>query len=56
MLSKEAIKEFKEIWKAEYKQRLSDKEAIGRAIRLISFFKVIYKPIPIGGKYGIKKA
>ena len=45
-LSKEAIKEFKEIYYNEFKERISDKEALEMGERLLSLFKIIYRPIP----------
>ena len=45
-LSKEAIEEFKEIYFREYGKNLSDKEAMEMGQRLISLFKIIYRPIP----------
>ena len=47
MLSKKAISEFKEIWKAEYGQDLSDKEVLDKATRFLTLFKTVYRPIPI---------
>ena len=45
-LSKEAIDEFKAIYKKEFGKDLSDKEALEMATNLINLFKVIYRPIP----------
>lgn len=45
-LSEKAIKEFKEIYFKEYNEMLSDEEAQEMGQRLISLFKVIYRPIP----------
>lgn len=47
MLSKNAIEEFKNIWRSEHNQKLSDKEALDRAISLLELFKAVYKPIPV---------
>ena len=57
MLSKQAIQEFKQIWRSEYSQGLSDEEALEKATKLIGLFKAIYRPIPLVNKYGnhIKK-
>lgn len=46
MLSQKSIKEFQAIWKAQYGEELSEKEALELATRLLLLFKVIYKPIP----------
>jgi hypothetical protein len=44
-LPKKAIEEFKQIYLEEYGEKLSEKDAIEKAIKLINLFKVIYKPI-----------
>ena len=46
MLPPKAIEEFKEIYKQEFGEDLSDKEALEKATRVINLFQVIYKPIP----------
>jgi len=45
-LSKKAIEEFKEIYFREFGKYLSDAEAQVMGQRLISLFKIIYRPIP----------
>jgi hypothetical protein len=45
-LSEKAIKEFKEIYFKEYNKMLSDEEAQDKGQRLITFFKIVYRPIP----------
>lgn len=45
-LSDKAIKEFKEIYYKEYGKDISDEEAQEIGQRLISLFKIIYRPIP----------
>lgn len=45
-LSKQAIKEFKNIYYEEFKERLSDEEAQEMGESLISLFKIICRPIP----------
>jgi len=45
-LSKEAIKEFKDIYRKEFKEDISDGKAQELGENLISLFKVIYRPIP----------
>jgi hypothetical protein len=45
-LSKRAIEEFKEIYFREYGKYLSDEEAQEMGQRLISLFRIIYRPIP----------
>lgn len=46
MLSREAIDEFKGIYRQEYGQELPDTEAVKMATEFITFFKAIYRPIP----------
>ncbi|MHA1877820.1 MAG: hypothetical protein ACTSUC_15370, partial [Promethearchaeota archaeon] len=45
-LSKKAIKEFKEIYFKEYGEKISDEVAREKGQRLLSLFKIIYRPIP----------
>jgi hypothetical protein len=45
-LSEKAIKELKEIYYRQYGKPISDEEAQEMGQRLISLFKVIYRPIP----------
>jgi len=44
-LSKEAIEEFKEIYRQEFGEEISDQKALELALNLLNLFKVIYKPI-----------
>ena len=43
-LSKKAIEEFKDIYREEFKEEISDAEAQKMGERLISLFKIIYRP------------
>jgi len=45
MVSPEALKEFKRIWKAEYGTEITDAEALPKAVALLTLFDVIYRPI-----------
>jgi len=45
-LNKEAIREFKAIYKKEFNEDISDDKAQELGQNLISLFKVIYRPIP----------
>ena len=45
-LSKEAIEEFKEIYKKVFGEEISDQEAYEQGSRLLRLFKAIYRPIP----------
>lgn len=44
-LSKEAIKEFKNIYYEEFRQRISDEEAQEMGADLLSLFKITYRPV-----------
>ena len=44
MLSKEALKEFKQIYKEKFREELSDEEAYRRASKLLNLYKAIYCP------------
>ena len=46
LISKTALAEFKTIYKAEYGEDISDKEAIELAANLLGLFKCIYRPLP----------
>lgn len=50
MLSKEAIDEFKAIYKKQYGEDLSDFVASEAANRLVNLVSAVYKPIPIEHK------
>lgn len=45
-LGEKAIKELKEIYCRQYGKPISDEEAQEMGQRLISLFKIIYRPIP----------
>ena len=45
MLSPQALQEFKEIWKKEHGEEISDDFAMEQAINLLTLFNVIYRPI-----------
>lgn len=49
-LSKEAIQEFKDIYREEFKEDVSDDKAQELGKGLISLFRIIYRPLPKGGK------
>lgn len=53
-LSKEAIKEFKDIYYDEFGERISDEDAQEMGESLLSLFKVIYRPIPNDGNQNIR--
>jgi hypothetical protein len=43
ILPREAIEEFKQIYKKEFGEELSDQDATERATKLLDLYKVIYK-------------
>ncbi len=45
MISKEALEEFKKIWKAEYNEKISDEKATEEGINLLTMFNAIYRPV-----------
>jgi hypothetical protein len=45
MVPKEALEEFKEIWKKEYGEDISDDYALERATTLLTLFDIVYRPI-----------
>lgn len=49
-LSKQAIKEFKDIYYKEFGEKISDEETQEMGANLLSLFKIIYRPIPEDGK------
>ncbi len=46
MISKEALEEFKKIYKDKFKEDISDDEALEMAQRVLTFFSLIYRPLP----------
>jgi hypothetical protein len=45
MVSDEALKEFKTLYKEEFGTEISDKEALDLAINLLTMMNVVYRPI-----------
>ena len=45
MISKEALEEFKKIYKEEHGKKITDKEAVDLGINLLTLFNAIYRPI-----------
>ena len=46
MVSKKALEEFKVIYKAEFGEKLSDEEAMGKGTKFLNLMKVIMRPVP----------
>ncbi len=45
MISQQALKEFKEIWKEEYGNDISDEFALEKAVDLLTLTDTIYHPV-----------
>jgi len=45
MLNQQALQEFKEIWKAETGEDISDDLALEKAAQLLVMFDAVYKPV-----------
>ncbi len=46
-LSREAIEEFKQIYKKECGETISDSEALEMGLRVLRLFEIVYRPIPL---------
>lgn len=46
ILSQEAIEEFKQIWKKEFREEINNEKANEEGSRLIRLIKAVYKPVP----------
>ncbi len=46
MVSEKALQEFKNIWREEFGEDISDKKALEEATALLTMFDAIYRPIP----------
>ncbi len=44
-LSKEALEEFKKIWKEEFKEEIVDEKAMNEASNLLTLFNAVYRPV-----------
>jgi len=45
MLSKDALKEFKVIWRKEFGEDVSDEKATEQATKLLTLMNAVYEPI-----------
>lgn len=45
MITTEQLKEFKAIYKKEFGEDISDKEALESATQLVNLMRIVYKPI-----------
>ena len=46
MISKEHLEKFKTIYKNQFREEISDREALEQATKLLNLMNVIYRPIP----------
>ncbi len=45
MISKESLEKFKELYKKEFGEDLSDRVALDKATRLLNLYRAVYMPI-----------
>lgn len=45
MISKEALEEYKKIYREEFDKDISDEDALKQAVNLLSMMNVIYRPL-----------
>lgn len=45
MISKEALEEFKKIWREEHGEDISDEVALDEAVNLLTIMNVVYRPL-----------
>ena len=45
MISKEALEEFKKIYKKKFGEDISDKDALDTATNLLNLYKAVYLPL-----------
>jgi hypothetical protein len=46
MVSEKALQEFKNIWREEFGEEISDEKALEEATALLTLFDAVYRPIP----------
>jgi hypothetical protein len=54
-ISKERLDEFKRIYKKQFKNDISDSEALEKATKLIRLIEIIYKPMTEGEYRQLRK-
>lgn len=54
MLSREALDEFKKLYKRHYSIELSDEEASFRAYNLVNLYKAVYGPDSFGAAHKLR--
>ena len=45
MISKQALEEFKEVWRKEFGTEISNEFAMEQAVNLLTMFNAIYRPV-----------
>jgi len=45
MISKESLEKFKELYKKEFGEELSDRVALDKATKLLNLYRAVYMPI-----------
>jgi hypothetical protein len=45
MISKESLEKFKELYKKEFGEELSDQVALDKATRLLNLYRAVYLPV-----------
>lgn len=48
LISEELLEEFKDIYEKEFDEKLSDDEALEKALDVLQVFRAVYRPIPRG--------
>ena len=46
-MSTERLEAFKRLYREEFREELSDQEALDKAVALLGLFRAIYRPIPM---------
>ena len=56
LLSQKALKEFREIWKKQFREDITDETANEKGVKLLKFFQLIHYPIPKEDKQNARLA
>jgi hypothetical protein len=54
LITRELLEEFKELYRKEFGVKLSDENALKRALNVLQLFEAIYRPIPPGSKSPVR--
>lgn len=55
IISEEALREFKTIYKKEFNEDISDKDALEKATKLLNLMKAVYGPMSKGDYEKLQK-